>query len=388
MVQSMADVSPTRWHLAHTTWFFETFLLAEEPSYQRFDDEFHFLFNSYYNTLGEQFPREHRGLISRPGLQRIMSYRKHVDDHMLERLQQHDFAQRHAQLIEVGMQHEQQHQELILTDIKHVLSCNPTWPNYQFLPLDRAAQPRKESSPADWIAIDEGVYEVGFQGAGFAFDNESPRHRVFVEQCSIDRQLVTCGEYLEFINDRGYQRPEHWLSLGWSTLNREQWHAPLHWHNLDGQWMQFTLAGLIPLELEAPVAHVSFFEADAYARWRGKRLPTEFEWELAATRLELAGDEPFADYLLDHRLAIHPMRAPKSLCGSVWQWTASSYVGYPGYQPPAGAVGEYNGKFMCDQHVLRGGSVATHSSHIRTSYRNFFPAAARWQFSGIRLAQW
>ena len=384
MVQSMEEASPVRWHLAHTTWFFETFVLAQDPGYRRFDEAFHYLFNSYYNTLGQQFPRGHRGLISRPGLQRIRDYRQYVDQHMWERLHDADDSQELAGLVAVGLNHEQQHQELILTDIKHVLSCNPTWPAYQELPLDTTCC--SAAADPETISVDGGIYEVGHQGDGFAFDNESPRHQVLLPGCRIDRRLVTCGEYLQFMLDGGYQRPEHWLSAGWATVNQQGWQAPLYWVHRDDQWWQFTLAGLLPVDLRAPVSHVSFFEADAYARWRGKRLPTEFEWEVAAAQTPLAEDEPLVDTLVERNLAIHPTRSPSSMCGAVWQWTSSNYLGYPGYRPPAGAVGEYNGKFMCDQHVLRGGSVATHRSHLRTTYRNFFHATARWQFSGIRLA--
>lgn len=386
MVQSMDDVSPTRWHLAHTTWFFETFILAQESGYQRFDEQFHFLFNSYYNTLGQQFPRGRRGHVSRPGLERIMSYRRHVDEVLLDRLQSSQFAAQYAPLIQIGVQHEQQHQELILTDIKHVLACNPTWPKYQDLPFDQTTSSGTHAI-GEKLAVEAGLYEVGFDAEGFSFDNESPRHKVYVPRFELERQLVTCGEYLEFMAAEGYSRPEHWLSLGWSTVNEQAWQAPLYWQQHQGQWWQFTLAGLVSVDPQAPVTHVSFFEADAYARWRGARLPTEFEWEIAAAHTDMAADEPFVDYLLDHQLAVHPMRSPHGLCGGVWQWTSSSYLGYPGYRPAVGAVGEYNGKFMCDQHVLRGGSVATHRTHVRPTYRNFFPATARWQFSGIRLAK-
>lgn len=383
VVQSMDDASPTRWHLAHTTWFFETFVLGQQPGYECFDKAFPYLFNSYYNTVGQQFPRAQRGLLSRPGLDRVWQYRRHVDEQILERFDQPAFAEKFARLIEIGIQHEQQHQELILTDIKHVLSCNPTWPAYDDLPLGPTAQ----TAAQDPIRIEEGLCEVGHCGEGFAFDNESPRHKSYLHACQIDARLVTCGEYLEFIDAGGYQRPEHWLSLGWAAVGKHRWEAPLYWQHDGDSWMQFTLAGLQPIVLDAPVTHVSFFEADAYARWRGKRLPTEFEWEVAAAATPFTDDDPFVDRLLAQRRAIHPMCSPSGLCGSVWQWTSSSYLGYPGYRPPAGAVGEYNGKFMCDQHVLRGGSVATHSQHIRNTYRNFFPAHVRWQFSGIRLAE-
>ncbi|WP_404308801.1 ergothioneine biosynthesis protein EgtB [Neorhodopirellula lusitana] len=382
MIQSMEDASPTRWHLAHTTWFFETFILREQADYSEFDPQFNYLFNSYYNTIGEQFPRSQRGLLSRPGLQQILEYRDHVNQQLIQRLQHPEFLTQYERLLEIGIQHEQQHQELILTDIKHALSCNPTWPKFQNLPLDTTTR----NTPSEPITIEEGLYEIGHLGPGFAFDNESPRHQAFLHQCTVSSSLVTCGEYLEFMEAGGYQRPEYWLSMGWSAVQQQGWQSPMYWLNVDDQPMQFTLGGLLPLNLDAPVTHVSFFEADAYARWCGKRLPTEFEWEVAASQTEIADNDPFVDWFVDQGLAIHPTCSPSGFCGSVWQWTASNYLGYPGYRPPAGAVGEYNGKFMCDQHVLRGGSVATQRSHIRPTYRNFFPAATRWQFSGIRLA--
>lgn len=383
MIQSMDDASPTRWHLAHTTWFFETFILAELPDYEVFNPQFNYLFNSYYNTIGQQFPRGKRGLVSRPSLSEILDYRQHVNAELRKRLEEGDFAERFARLVQIGIQHEQQHQELILTDIKHVLSCNPLWPKYQELPLDDFRSSDQQSS----YMIDEGLYEVGHAGEGFAFDNESPRHRTFLHSCKVDAALVTCAEYLEFMEDGGYQRPEFWLSLGWAEVNQQQWEHPLYWEKNNDSWMQFTLAGLVPLQLDAPVVHVSLFEADAYARWKGMRLPTEFEWEVASGMTAIAKDEPFVDYLVDSQRAIHPTRSPDGMCGGVWQWASNNYLGYPGYQPPPGAVGEYNGKFMCNQYVLRGGSVATHSSHIRPTYRNFFPPNTRWQFSGIRLAE-
>ena len=384
MVQSMDDVSPTRWHLAHTTWFFETFALKEEPGYEVFDETFNYLFNSYYNTIGAQFPRPRRGVLSRPGLEEIKRYREYVDAQVIERLASPKYAERMRDIIEVGIHHEQQHQELILTDIKHVLACNPLFPAYRSDPFDRAEKPEQE-----WLSISAGNYDVGYEGEGFAYDNESPRHRVYLNDFRIAKNLVTNGDYIEFIEDGGYERPELWLSLGWSTVQEEQWNAPLYWMKQDGDWKQFTLAGLTPVNRDWPVCHISLFEADAFARWAGKRLPTEFEWEVAATQL-LADDlttEPFADTLLDSNLALHPTRSPAGMLGSVWQWTNSSYQAYPGYRPPEGALGEYNGKFMCNQYILRGGSIATSSNHIRTTYRNFFPASTRWQFSGVRLTQ-
>ncbi len=408
MIQSMDDVSPTRWHLAHTTWFFETFALRDEPGYEVFDESYNYLFNSYYNTIGEQFPRSKRGLISRPGLDEIREYRRHVDGQIEERLRSDEYVHRMFPVLRVGLQHEQQHQELMLTDIKHVLSYNPTFPAYHEHEFDRVTETRSEDVP-----IEAGNYDIGHQGNAFAFDNEYPRHRVFLGECSLSRNLVTCGEYLQFMEEGGYARPEFWLSLGWSTVQQEGWTAPLYWTRKDGQWMQFTLAGLVPINPDWPVCHVSLFEADAFARWSGKRLPTEFEWEIAAfksvaERAKRFGgraekceagpkalaasatadvEEPFADVLLNNAKAFHPTRSPSGMMGGLWQWTSSSYAAYPGYKPPAGAIGEYNGKFMCNQYVLRGGSIATHSTHIRPTYRNFFPAHARWQFTGIRLAE-
>lgn len=395
MIQSMDDASPTRWHLAHTTWFFETFLLEGQPGYKVFDPLFKYLFNSYYNTVGEQFPRGHRGMVSRPGLDRILEYREYVDQHMITCLGQSSFEANKLSLLQTGIQHEQQHQELILTDIKHALSCNPTWPAYEQLPFEPRLTPTELQSQSkvqrinssDEIYIEEGLYKIGYAGDDFSFDNESPRHSTYLHACSIDQRLVTCGEYLNFMEAGGYETPQHWLSLGWYAVQEHRWRSPMYWYEIDGQWMQYTLSGLVPVDLDAPVAHVSFFEADAFARWCGRRLPTEMEWEVAAIRHMIHDDDPFVDHLLDRNFAVHPTRFPSGLCGSVWQWTSSSYLGYPGYKPPQGAVGEYNGKFMCDQHVLRGGSVATHSRHIRQTYRNFFPATARWQFSGIRLAK-
>ena len=385
MVQLMPDTSPTRWHMAHTTWFFETFILASKPGYTVYNEHFRVLFNSYYNAVGDQFPRPQRGFISRPGLAEIVDYRKYVDEQMDEFLSSGDLADEFRSAVEIGLHHEQQHQELMLTDIKHVLSCNPTLPIYQ-----PGAFAACGSATEKWFEFEEGVHEVGHAGGGFAFDNESPRHRVFLHDFELAAHPVTCGQYLDFMEDGGYQRPAHWLSLGWATVQEHGWKAPLYWVKQDGRWMQFTLAGLTPVNRDWPVGHVSFFEADAFARWAGYRLPTECEWEHASTNC--AGDQ-FADTLLQRGQAIHPTGGaaassrPAQMFGGVWEWTSSSYAAYPGYSPPGGALGEYNGKFMCNQYVLRGGSVATSSDHIRPTYRNFFPPDARWQFSGIRLAK-
>ncbi|TWU17899.1 ergothioneine biosynthesis protein EgtB [Allorhodopirellula heiligendammensis] len=386
MVQSMEDASPVRWHLAHGTWFFETFVLKQEADYTVFDKHFSYLFNSYYNAIGEQFPRPNRGTISRPGLDCIREYRRYVDRELLSRLQSPDFVARHAETITVGLNHEQQHQELILTDIKNALASNPMLPVYE----DREFAPSNGTTDS-WAEITDGKYDVGHDGDGFCFDNELPRHTVFLPAFRISLNLTTCGQFIEFINDEGYERPELWLSLGWNAVKERSWNAPLYWMRRDGRWMQFTLAGLTPVDPDWPICHVSYFEADAFARWAGKRLPTEFEWEVACrslteTRAE-ANTGQFADKLFAGGYAIHPTLSSGGFFGSVWQWTANSYQAYPGYRPPPGAIGEYNGKFMCNQYVLRGGSVATSQSHIRDTYRNFFPADARWQFSGFRLAE-
>lgn len=384
MVQSMDDVSPARWHIAHTTWFFETFVLKATGKYEEYDPQFNYLFNSYYNSIGKQFPRPQRGFISRPGLDEIKAYRHHVDCQMEQGFANGVFDSKLERVIEVGLHHEQQHQELMLTDIKHVLSCNPTMPKYMDAPFDTT-----NNRAQTWIEIDEGLHSIGHQETGFSFDNESPRHQVFLNNAKVSGELVTCGEYLEFINDGGYQRPEHWLAMGWSAVNDKGWDAPMYWVNQNGTWYQFTLSGLHPIDMDWPVCHVSYFEADAFARWSGHRLPTEFEWEAASYRSPQQDltDAPFADRLIAAGNSIHPTRSPTGMLGSLWQWTSSSYAAYPGYRPPAGAIGEYNGKFMCNQYVLRGGSVATSSNHIRSTYRNFFPPDARWQFFGIRLAK-
>ena len=400
VVQSMTDASPIRWHLAHTTWFFETFVLkafCDAPP--QVDPTFQLLFNSYYNTVGEQFPRDQRGRLSRPTVGQVWQYRQQIDRAMFDWLQQLDAAtwQQAGPILQLGLQHEQQHQELILTDIKHAFSINPLRPVFLQgcdAPADVPAGNAAESGSADnrsaaprWVAYDEQIAWIGYDGDGFAYDNESPRHRVLVPAFELADRLVTNGEYLEFVRSGGYRQPQHWLSAGWDTVQRDSWQSPLYWVQQDGQWYEFTLAGLRPLRDAEPVCHVSYFEADAFARWAGCCLPTEYQWELAAQGLPLEG--PFAD-----AGCYHPRPAPRhsdlplrQMFGDLWQWTASSYLGYPGYCPAAGAIGEYNGKFMCNQFVLRGGSVATSRSHMRTTYRNFFPPDARWQFSGIRLAR-
>jgi ergothioneine biosynthesis protein EgtB len=381
MVQSMADVSPTKWHLAHTAWFFETFLLTPRlADYRAFDPAFAYLFNSYYEAAGERHPRPARGLLSRPGLDRVLAYRAHVDAAMALLLAGCAATDRDemAALVELGLNHEQQHQELILSDIKHVFWTNPLRPAYR-PPAPRAAHAGR---PAAWIRIPGGLVQIGAQGDGFAFDNEGPRHKVWLESFSISDRLVTCGEWLEFVEDGGYRRPEFWLSDGWAAVQREGWTAPLYWTEEDeGDWSLFSLTGTRPLDPREPVCHVSFYEADAFARWAGKRLPTEAEWEVAAQAAAL-GEEHFG---------LHPAPAGaeaglRQLAGQVWQWTASPYVSYPGYRAPDGALGEYNGKFMANQMVLRGGACTTPPGHARPTYRNFYPPAARWMFGGLRLA--
>ena len=387
VVQSMPDVSPTKWHIAHVSWFFETLLLLPNvPGYRSLHPQYAYLFNSYYNTLGERHCRPHRGLISRPTVKEAYEYRRYVDEHMLNFLEHIDEQRLEglAPMITLGFNHEQQHQELIVTDIKHVLSCNPLYPVYRARP---SANPT--SVPAlEWISFPEGIYWTGHGGNGFAFDNEEPRHREFVHPFQLASRLVTNGEYLEFIESGGYQDPLLWLSEGWATVNAEEWQAPLYWEKRDGRWYTMTLAGLRELDPSEPACHISYFEADAYARWAGARLPTEEEWEVAVQDVPIEGN-----FVESDRFHPAPLNASSTagklaqMYGDVWEWTQSSYAPYPGFRPMAGAVGEYNGKFMCNQYVLRGGSCATSQSHIRPTYRNFFPTSARWQFTGIRLAR-
>ncbi|MCC6531996.1 MAG: ergothioneine biosynthesis protein EgtB [Burkholderiales bacterium] len=384
VVQSMPDASPVKWHLGHTTWFFETFILERHGrGFKPFDPAFRVLFNSYYNAIGAKHPRPERGMLTRPALSRVLDYRRHVDQRMGELLRGR-VPEALAQIVTLGVNHEEQHQELILTDVKHLLSRNPLAPAYtERWPLTpvHARKPR-------WLTVTGGVHEIGHAGAQFAFDNEGPRHRVLLQDFELASHPVTYGEYLEFIADGGYRRPELWLSMGWDAVAANAWQAPLYWIERDGGWHNFTLHGLVEIECNTPVCHLSYFEADAYARWAGARLPSEFEWEAAAQAVACTGN--FAD-----SGALHPL-APRSdspapglaqLFGDVWEWTRSDYAPYPGYRAAAGAVGEYNGKFMCSQYVLRGGSCATPQRHIRATYRNFFPPDARWQFSGVRLAR-
>ena len=376
MLQSMPDASPSKWHLAHTTWFFETFILGPH-GYKPFDPRFRVLFNSYYKQLGAHPIRGTRGLMSRPTLSQVHAYRAHVDDALLAYLQHADAEA--LELIELGLNHEQQHQELLLTDIKHALWSSPLRPE---LSPEMAEHP---TPPAvTWTEVEGGIHLIGHRGGGFAFDNECPQHEVLLQPFQIASRVVTNAEYLEFVEDGGYRRPELWLSEGWDTVNAQGWNAPLYWEHRDGEWWQFVHRERKRVNPAEPVCHISYYEADAYARWRGARLPSEQEWEIAAVRMPSSGT-----FLED--CIFHPQPAKgqgnQQMFGDVWEWTASPYIAYPGFRPAAGLVGEYNGKFMCNQWVLRGGSCATPRSHIRASYRNFFPAHARWQFSGLRLAR-
>lgn len=384
VIQSMADVSPTKWHRAHTTWFFETFLLgAHLDGYEVVDPTYGYLFNSYYETVGARHPRPQRGLISRPSVDEVGAYRSAVDDAMADLLAQaSDGDEAMLDLVELGLHHEQQHQELLLMDIKHVLSVNPTHPAY-LEGCAPAASPASLES-ATWTHVEGGIATIGHDGSGFSFDNELPRHQSVLEPHALSDRLVTAGEWLEFMADGGYGRATLWLSDGWHTVQAEGWEAPAYWFPVDGDWHVFTLGGARPVDPNEPVVHVSYYEADAYARWAGARLPTEAEWETAGAGQPIEGN--FAE---SRRL--HPGHAQtgplQQMHGDLWEWTASPYSPYPGFRTAPGAVGEYNGKFMINQMVLRGGACVTPASHIRTTYRNFFPPHSRWMFSGVRLAK-
>ncbi|MGA3146401.1 MAG: ergothioneine biosynthesis protein EgtB [Acidimicrobiales bacterium] len=380
-VQSMPDVSPTKWHRAHTTWFFETFLLIPSmKGYRPFHPDFGYLFNSYYEGVGARYPRNDRGLLSRPGVEEIGEYRAHVDRAMTAFLEGPS-SEASAALVELGIQHEQQHQELLLMDIKHVLSRNPLLPAYDAVRMPAPTAP----TPPTWTEHPAGTYEIGHSGRGFCFDNELPRHRTYVGAFALADQVTTCGEWLAFIDDGGYHRPELWLSDGWAAVQSEGWECPLYWTGPERDGQEFTLGGPTPVNPAQPVCHLSYYEADAFARWAGMRLPTEAEWELAAAGQGMQG------HFLD-QTKLHPTPDPGSSTdstpfGNVWQWTSSAYSPYPGFEPAPGAVGEYNGKFMVNQYVLRGGSCVTPPDHVRASYRNFFPPSARWAFTGLRLAR-
>lgn len=387
IVQSMPDASPAKWHLAHVTWFFETFVLAPElAGYQLFDADFGYLFNSYYEAVGPRHPRPQRGLLTRPGLDRVLAYRAHVDAHMAALFAKGVRTHEIARLIELGLAHEEQHQELLLTDILHAFSCNPTDPAY----VSPKACASEGAAPLGWVEVPGGVHMIGHRTAGFAFDNEGPAHDVLLRPTRLADRLVTNGEWQAFIADGGYGRPDHWLSDGWATVAAEGWTAPMYWEDRDGAWHQFGLDGLRPIDPDAPVAHVSYYEADAFARWAGKRLPTEAEWEVAACLHGGAADRGhFQDggRFRPSPRAAAPGGAMAQAFGDVWEWTQSAYQPYPGFRPAPGAVGEYNGKFMCSQQVLRGGSCLTAPGHVRASYRNFFYPNQRWQMVGLRLAE-
>ena len=399
VVQPSLDVSPPKWHLAHTTWFWETMLLQQFlPGYEVFHPEYAFLFNSYYNSLGSRVNRADRGTLSRPPLADVYRYRAYVDEHMatlLARLAELPAAA--TELVELGLHHEQQHQELLATDIKYILSTNPLAPGYlgneQLAKNNEPLSGDDSSLPeAAWLAVPGGIYPIGHQQAGFSFDNELPVHEVLLAPFELQNRLVTNGEFLQFIEAGGYRQFQFWLGEGWDLVNRESWAAPLYWsQNTDGQWLRYGPTGLAPLRLAAPVSHISFYEADAYAQWAGARLPTEAEWETAARHFNATPQG--ANWLETGHFDPQPLAAAADpaqchqLLGDCWEWTYSPYHPYPGYQRAAGALGEYNGKFMLNQLVLRGGSCATPESHIRLTYRNFFHADKRWQYTGLRLAR-
>ncbi|MET4109115.1 ergothioneine biosynthesis protein EgtB [Hymenobacter sp. UYP22] len=389
VVQPVIDVSPPKWHLAHTTWFWETFLLREYlPDYTVFHPDYAFLFNSYYNSLGSRVNRADRGTLSRPALHEVYQYRAYVDEHMQRLLTQGGLPEAAREVFELGLQHEQQHQELLATDIKYILSTSPLAPAYQPAP---APQPAATVPPASWLPVAGGVHRIGFQEEGFCFDNEQAPHDTYVADFELQNRLITNAEYLEFMEAGGYRDFRYWLGEGWDLVQQQGWEAPLYWTLQEGRWHRFTHSGLQPVNLAAPVTHVSFYEADAYAHWRGHRLPTEQEWEIAARQFQPTTTG--STFLESNRLDPQPLApdAPADQChqllGDAWEWTYSAYHPYPGYQRAAGALGEYNGKFMINQLVLRGGSCATPESHIRITYRNFFQADKRWQFTGIRLAR-
>jgi ergothioneine biosynthesis protein EgtB len=387
VVQSMPDASPVKWHLAHTTWFFEEFVLQHAvPGYVFYDDQFRYLFNSYYNTVGPMHSRPHRGLLSRPTVGEVLAYRAHIEQRMDALLDAGGLTREVAAVVTLGLHHEQQHQELLLTDLKHLFSCNPLLPRY----IDAGVTASRSAPALSFQYFDGGLMEIGHPGEGFCFDNELPRHRAYTEAFRLANRAVTNGEFREFVRAGGYDNPVHWLSDGWATVQREGWQRPIYWlPSLDAE---FSLTGVRELNPHSPVCHVSYYEADAFAHWAQARLPTEVEWEIAANHVPVRGN--FVDNRRWHPEAPHQLGslpgAKSSLLqmfGDVWEWTRSPYTPYPGFEVSSGALGEYNGKFMVNQLVLRGGSCATPASHIRGSYRNFFTPHARWQFTGLRLAQ-
>ncbi len=386
IVQAIDDASPTKWHLAHTTWFFEEMVLKPfDPAYRVFDDRFGYCFNSYYETAGPRHPRPKRSLLTRPRHDEVMAYRRHIDEALATFFDRGGNGQppEALRLIELGIHHEQQHQELMLTDCLAAFAGNPLRPAYR--EEEHAAHGKQAAADLEWVSFAGGIFPVGHDGEGFAFDNEGPRHDQLMRPFRLANRLVTNGEWLDFMEDGGYETPTLWLSDGWATVRREGWEAPLYWEMRAGVWHQMGLRGLQPVDPARPVCHVSYYEADAFARWAGKRLPTEFEWEVAAKSLPLDGN-------ILSRKALRPLPAStgegglQQMIGDVWEWTGSAYLAFPGFRPAEGAVGEYNGKFMCNQFVLKGGSCVTPEGHIRRSYRNFFYPHQRWQFTGLRLA--
>lgn len=385
VIQPMENASPMKWHLAHTSWFFETFVLGRFlPDFESLHPQYAYFFNSYYLQTGVPFSRASRGMLSRPTVKDVFEYRAYVNEQMEAFIENasDELWEQAAFVVEIGNHHEQQHQELILTDLKYLFAQNPLLPVYRGKEIEEVS-----SVPVlNWVSFSEGIVEVGSAGNEFTYDNEHPRHRTLVQDFELADRLIAVGEYLEFMNAGGYEESKYWLDEGWSAVKREEWKAPLYWFKQNNEWTQFTLTGTRPLNINEPVTHISYFEADAFARWKGVRLPTEQEWEFASEGLEVKGN--FVDE--DH---FHPTSLKenstglKQMFGDVWEWTMSSYSPYPNYKPLPGALGEYNGKFMANQYVLRGGSCATSKSHIRRTYRNFFHATARWQFSGIRLAR-
>jgi len=385
VVQAIENTSPTKWHLAHVSWFYETFVLEKAiADYESLHPQYSYIFNSYYLQTGEPHTRSKRGLLSRPTVEQVFEYRKYVDEQILNFLEQatEEELAEYGPVIEIGNHHEQQHQELMLTDLKYMFAQNPLYPEYKAL----SALEGKKPEPMKWVSFDEGIYKIGNEGDEYTYDNEHPRHRKFLEPFALSDRLVTNGEFMDFMEDGGYKRSELWLDDGWATVNERNWEAPLYWINKDGEWYHYTLGGLRKVNPNEPVTHVSYYEADAYARWADARLPREAEWEVAA------GDKPYkGNFVEDGHYHPRPLQenngALKQIYGDVWEWTMSAYEPYPGYKPLPGALGEYNGKFMCSQYVLRGGSCATSQTHIRKTYRNFFYPDARWQFNGLRLAK-
>lgn len=388
IIQSMPDVSPTKWHIAHTSWFFETFILKEVfPNYQPINPTYAYLFNSYYVAAGQRHCRPKRGLLSRPTVKEVYEYRAYVNEHMLAFLDglNEERLQKWASVVELGIHHEQQHQELMLTDLKHNFSINPLHPAYLKTPFPSNGSGK--IPPLTWLTYEGGIKSIGHDGQGFSYDNEGPRHRTFIQPIQLASRLVTNGEMMEFMADGGYQRPELWLTMGWDAVKQQDWQSPLYWEKQGDEWWMMTLYGLQKVNPAEPACHISYYEADAYARWAGARLPTEAEWETIAADLPMTGN--FVEKRAYHPLPLYEENSgtPQQMYGDVWEWTQSHYSPYPGYKAAPGALGEYNGKFMCNQFVLRGGSCATSNTHIRPTYRNFFHADSTWQFTGFRLAK-